>query len=377
VGNVVPLNLELTIWREPKNHLDDFYFCSFNLKGINRKNRHKWEYPSDASVKLPIEHSDDVPIPSISFTAEQILQTSVDDDFLETRSENDSEFEFSLLTPQRFLQNEHDDLARDLNLSKQASELLASRLKEKNQLEPDAKVTFYRETEKELLSYFVEEDNLVFCNDIENLLIKMGLTQYEPKEWRLFIDSSKRCLKCILLHNGNKYAGIPIAHSTQLKEEYYISLVLNKIKYHEHEWVICVDLKMVNFLLGQQSGYTRAIFYVIYLALVLSSPASYVSGIDKEEHWTRKNWPLRKNMEPGKLNVINNPLVERDKIILPTLHIKLGIMKQFVKALDKNGSCFSYICRKFSNVSMEKTKAGIFNAPQIRQLVKDSNFKVP
>jgi DNA gyrase/topoisomerase IV subunit B len=61
-----------------------------------------------------------------------------------------------------------------LNLSKQASELLASRLKEKNLLEPDVKVTFYREREKELLSYFIEEDNLVFCNDIENLLIKMG-----------------------------------------------------------------------------------------------------------------------------------------------------------------------------------------------------------
>jgi DNA gyrase/topoisomerase IV subunit B len=61
-----------------------------------------------------------------------------------------------------------------LDLSKQASELLASRLKEKNLLEPDVKVTFYREREKELLSYFVEEDNLVFCNDIENLLIKMG-----------------------------------------------------------------------------------------------------------------------------------------------------------------------------------------------------------
>jgi DNA gyrase/topoisomerase IV subunit B len=61
-----------------------------------------------------------------------------------------------------------------LDLSKQASELLASRLKEKNLLEPDVKVTFYREREKELLSYFIEEDNLVFCNDIENLLIKMG-----------------------------------------------------------------------------------------------------------------------------------------------------------------------------------------------------------
>jgi hypothetical protein len=25
------------IWREPKNHLDDCYFCSFNVKGTNKK----------------------------------------------------------------------------------------------------------------------------------------------------------------------------------------------------------------------------------------------------------------------------------------------------------------------------------------------------
>jgi hypothetical protein len=75
------------IWREPKNHLDDCYFCSFNVKGINQKNRHKWEYPSaPTSVKLPTQHLDDVSVPSIPFTAEQILQTSVDDDFSETRN---------------------------------------------------------------------------------------------------------------------------------------------------------------------------------------------------------------------------------------------------------------------------------------------------
>jgi hypothetical protein len=67
------------------------------------------------SIKLLIQHSDDVPVPSIPFTAEKILQTSVDDDFSETRSENDSEFDFSPSTPQRFSQNELDDLARDLN----------------------------------------------------------------------------------------------------------------------------------------------------------------------------------------------------------------------------------------------------------------------
>ena len=43
-----------------------------------------------------------------------------------------------------------------------------------------------------------------------------------------------------------------------MKEDYNtISLVLEKVKYHEHHWVICVDLKMEIFLLGQQSGYTK------------------------------------------------------------------------------------------------------------------------
>jgi hypothetical protein len=80
------------------------------VKGINQKNCHKWEYPSaPTSVKLPTQHSDDVSVPPILFTAEEILQTSVDDDFSETRSENDSKFDYSPSTPQRFSQNEFDD----------------------------------------------------------------------------------------------------------------------------------------------------------------------------------------------------------------------------------------------------------------------------
>ncbi|KAK8383349.1 hypothetical protein O3P69_019012 [Scylla paramamosain] len=33
----------------------------------------------------------------------------------------------------------------------------------------------------------------------------------------LFFDSSKRSLKCVLLHNGNQFASVPLAHSTTLK----------------------------------------------------------------------------------------------------------------------------------------------------------------
>ena len=76
----------------------------------------------------------------------------------------------------------------------------------------------------------------------------------------------------------------------------------------------------------------------------------------------------------GDKNVINEPLVNRDRIILPPLHIKLGLMKQFVKALDKHGSCFNYIVQKFPGLSMEKLKAGIFDGPQIRKLIQDQAF---
>lgn len=185
----------------------------------------------------------------------------------------------------------------------------------------------------------------------------MGLPKYSLDDWRLFIDSSKRSLKCVLLHNSKKYGSIRIAHSTQIKEEYdTIALVLKKIKYHEHQWVICVDLKMVNFLLGQQSGYTK---YPCFLCLWDSR--------DKKNHWVKKEWPKRENMVVGQKNVINEASVQRENIILPPLHIKLGLMKQFVKALDKNGSkkfdfkiMFSAHRKKDASVEYRKAESWYF-----------------
>lgn len=63
------------------------------------------------------------------------------------------------------------------------------------------------------------------------------------------------------------------------------------------------------------------------------------------------------------------------KVLLPPLHIKLGLMKQFVKALNKEGDCFKYICEKFPILSEEKLKEGIFKGPDIRKLMSDAAFK--
>jgi hypothetical protein len=56
---------------------------------------------------------------------------------------------------------------------------------------------------------------------------------------------------------------------------------------------------------------------------------------DRKNHYVKKEWPVRKTLVPGVKNVEKESLVDPKKILLPPLHIKLGLMKQFVKALPK------------------------------------------
>ncbi|GBN50343.1 hypothetical protein AVEN_45574-1 [Araneus ventricosus] len=50
-------------------------------------------------------------------------------------------------------------------------------------------------------------------------------------------------------------------------------------------------------------------------------------------------------------------------------------MKQFVKALPKEGECFKYFCDQFPGLSEEKLKKGVFIGPNIRKMMKDENFE--
>ena len=79
-------------------------------------------------------------------------------------------------------------------------------------------------------------------------------------------------------------------------------------------------------------------------------------------------------MRVGEANVINEPSVAREKIIIPQLRIKLGLMKQFVKTLPVTGNCFNYIYRAFPTLTIEKLKPGIFDGPHNRTLIKDPCF---
>jgi len=50
------------------------------------------------------------------------------------------------------------------------------------------------------------------------------------------------------------------------------------------------------------------------------------------------------------------------------------MMKQFVKALERNSPCFQYLCTKFSSLSHTKIREGIFDGPQIPKLMMDNSF---
>lgn len=266
--------------------------------------------------------------------------------------------------PQPFAQDELNDLIRNLGLPKDASEVLASTLKKKNLLAKGVKVSVYRKREEQFRQFFENQDSIVYCANVLGLMDALKPGIYKDKNWRLFIDSSKSSLKAVLLHNTNKYAPVPVGFSKVHKEEYNsMKLLLKKLNYNEHQWLLCGDLKILTILLGQQSGFTK---YPCFLCMWDSRA--------QDLHYTNKVWEKRDSFEIGKGNIIHKPLVAPEKVLLPPLHIKLGLMKQFVKSLDKDGRCFGYIEKKFPKLSEVKLQGGIFNGPQIRTLMRDEGF---
>jgi hypothetical protein len=88
----------------------------------------------------------------------------------------------------------------------------------------------------------------------------------------------------------------------------------------------------------------------------------------------QKHLKPRTSIQPKSKNIFLKSHVDPKKILLPPRHIKLGIMKQFVKALSKTGNFFKYLCKKFPNLSEVKLKEGLFVGRDVRKLMFDEDF---
>ena len=96
-----------------------------------------------------------------------------------------------------------------------------------------------------------------------------------------------------------------------------------------------------------------------------------------KNHYIVKNWPPRNLLAVGQHSVKHVPLVDHNKSFLPPLHIKLGLMKQFVAAMDQTKRGFQYLKGKFKKMKTDaKLKARVFVGPEIRKLIRDPLFRL-
>ena len=218
-----------------------------------------------------------------------------------------------------------NDLTRDLNLTKESAQLLGSRLHERNLLAPSTTYFWYRNRDEEFRKYFGydKDHSLVYYQDVSGLISTLGIA-YFPAEWRLFLNSSVKSLKIVLLHNGNKVGSVSVGHSVKVTESYEdIRFVLESLQYSQHNWKICGDLKIISVILVLQAGYTK---HPCFLCLWDLSA--------DDRHYIQISWPPRTSFVPGLQNVKSACLVNPQNILLPQLHIKLALMKNYIKALE-------------------------------------------
>ena len=137
------------IWREPRNHSDDCYYCTCNVQGYSTKNKKQIFYPNMDSALNPVPHTPGIPTPQAPQSLDNLPSS-------ESESEESSSDEFQVgdsSGPQQFSQGELNDLIQDLGLPRQSVELLGSRLQEKNLLTPGTAYVWYRNREKHFEAY--------------------------------------------------------------------------------------------------------------------------------------------------------------------------------------------------------------------------------
>lgn len=350
------------IWTDPGNHnADGCYVCVNIANGLNRMRPRNGVYKSVQSAQTPSPHSESVPIPKKpSPTQENIPPTSVS----EPGTSHSIHQPSNITSPCKhieFSQNRLDIMARQLKLSQARQIVLTQQLKAMNILSPGVKIYDAHGRQREFLKLFDqnEENTFSFCNDIGGLMLALGHL-YKPEEWRLFIGSSKNSLKAVLLYFDNTKKPVPIAISTNTDKNYEsMKKIIESIKYDQHSWKICADLKVISLLCGLHLGYTKNLCYMCYW--------------DKRHVWqyAKRDWPLRQNTR-----VV--PLVPSENILLLPSFIKLGIVKNYIKELvaRNNQQAFERLEANFPRLRKSKIKEGEYFSFNLQQIFFNTSFKI-
>jgi hypothetical protein len=136
---------------------------------------------------------------------------------------------------------------------------------------------------------------------------------------------------------------------------------------------VIADLKLLNILcgLGTHSSKNPCLF--------CNWKGTFRSN-KLDQQYNQANLQPREEFSIGLNSVTNQPLITLEKVLLPSLHIKIGLISQFVKKLYKNDKNngndnlgYQYLQELFHRKSEAKLEAGILNGPDIRLLLKKAD----
>ena len=116
--------------------------------------------------------------------------------------------------------------------------------------------------------------------------------------------------------------------------------------------------------MGMQAGYTQYNCFLCQWRSRDTNQYSITGCVERDQHL------------PGYQNILIAPLIEKADILLPPLHVKLGLYKNFIKLLKSNQLEKERLRVLFPKLSDAKLNAGVLNGPDIRRLSKDVNFEV-
>jgi len=133
-------------------------------------------YPNCPSGLKPVLHDAEnpVPIPPTDPNTTSDESTVEAERSAETQGDASYEEELDKDKPHFLTQADLNDLVRDLQLSKEKAEVLGSRLKQWNLLQPGINVSYFRTRHATLSTFYAKKDNICFCRDINDLFHELG-----------------------------------------------------------------------------------------------------------------------------------------------------------------------------------------------------------
>lgn len=344
------------IWvKDPNGHdISKCYACINFDPRFNKKRSKSKKYVAAFTATLPVPLSAGFK-PPLAPCQETMSLLTASTNFYDASNTQDPDWIPENKQPKPLTQSEMDYIVAKLGLSQRNSEMLTSFLKRRKLLKEDVSATAYRKRQAEYQKLYTvnDENSFTYCNDIKGLVNKLKM-EYIAGDWRLFIDGSVSSLKAVLLHKTNKKPSIPLAFGTNMKETYEtLGSILKKIKYDDHKWKICCDLKVVNILQGviAKGGFPKFFCFLCNW-----------DSRSKIDHYLCHDYVKRTAENEKRLNLCNEPLIKNiDVILLPPLHIKLGIVSKFIQvAVKDEEEVYGCLQNIFPKLSTDKIKNGKF-----------------